>query len=410
MRKLIKLVKEALLKKYHAHKAASDSVQCYPERLIISKCKWRNNADAPVLFMIDDLTNAYVDDERNPDGIYIGDYGGRRFQEGSILKYIENDLLRGFDEVRTTFFTVVGQMSSFSSGKSFQYAETLDRDHEAIAFFRKLGADPHYEIAYHGLDHGVLSEDGFVQEWDGFETVNDAVAQTRKGLELYRTVFDHYPSGGKFGGYKSNRFGDACIDRCGFEYWCRDWLNERSFFGPNAHLHDFRFFGANNVVDIPSNIHGFWWTKEQIDMLLGRRQVIAIQEHIASKRVDGIIQRPNIVDDHNQLRTLFKYLSGKNVWFATCAEAAAYFLAHSETTIYNVNENMFELRYEGRLCRPILSLLIDCRFLTGKEDRKPRVIAPDGNSTTGIGVPETDGLFIVNLPVVSGKYEIQYNS
>ena len=90
-----------------------------------------------------------------------------------------------------------------------------------------------------------------------------------------------------------------------------------------------------------------------------RRQVIAIAEHIAPVRPDGLIQTPNIVDDMAELRRLFGYLSGKDVWHATGSEIASYVIARERSLVYDVTREGFTLRYDGRLERPGLTLRVD---------------------------------------------------
>lgn len=75
-----------------------------------------------------------------------------------------------------------------------------------------------------------------------------------------------FPKGGKYCGYRSNSFSDESIDKSGFLWWCRYWQPgavEIHLSNPyetgvdqdplTAYLP--KFFGDNNVVDIPSTLN-----------------------------------------------------------------------------------------------------------------------------------------------------------
>ena len=47
-----------------------------------------------------------------------------------------------------------------------------------------------------------------------------------------------------------------------------------------------------------------------------------IQEHISPSREDSKRQTPNIFDNKESLRIIFKYLKKKKVWYCTCSELA----------------------------------------------------------------------------------------
>src|SRR5205085_234105 len=112
-------------------------------------------------------------------------------------------------------------------------------------------------------------------------SVAAAVTQTRQGLEIFSRATGTTPLGGKYGGWDYNRFAEDAINECGFVWWCRDWT-PRNISGrvPDSYYEP-QFFGPNLVVALPSTVHGQFWDRRQIDLLLARGQVIAVAEHIA---------------------------------------------------------------------------------------------------------------------------------
>lgn len=406
MMQILKKKRHDIIKAYHSLRTRKNLKKFRPSKLSVQKCKWRNNADSPVMLMVDDLTNAWFD--KNGNGLLDTgeDWGAGKYGDNSVMNFIETQLLEGYPEVKITFFLIVGRMASFTSENNFTYAAPVNADNEAAAFFRRVYKDERYELAYHGLTHGIAASTGFTQEWKTFPDLGTAVDVNKKGIEVYRNTFGEPPEGGKYGGYKRNQFGDKSIDLCAFKWWCRDWYGEECYSEQNAHLFDLCYFGKNKVVDIPSNIHGFWWTKKQIRTLLQRRQIISIQEHIAPFRTDGKIQVPNIVNDFQQLRSLFKYLGDKNVWYSTCSDVANYFIAYTESRIYDVHDDYFRVEYTGPAGLEI-SLIIDAR---SKGISRLKIILPDSAEYSCKTYISKPGLYLATVPVMNGKYLIKIST
>src|SRR5262249_17367151 len=125
-----------------------------PKRLIVRKTMWRDDARSPVTLMVDDLTNAWHSSSGGDGWDGGGDWGGGHNRPGSAMRALEDGLLQPFPEARVTFFTVAGPISSYTNHQPFSYAAPLDADAASCEFFRALAADPRFELAYHGLDHG----------------------------------------------------------------------------------------------------------------------------------------------------------------------------------------------------------------------------------------------------------------
>ena len=222
---------------------------------------------------------------------------------------------------------------------------------ETKRFFKSVNDSLKYEIAYHGTTHGKVGNTvyDFKQEWELFNSVQEAIETINKGEEVYKDVFGYYPKGGKYCGYKTNEFSDKSIDMTGFFWWCRFWnkglvYDKNCIIGgrdlnPITNL-DIKTFGENKVIDIPSTLYGGLFTGiftsniktlkgivkrvlrkylikkklKEIQYLLENKLVISIQEHISPASDGGESQTPNIIDDEKSLKFIFNYLKNKNVF------------------------------------------------------------------------------------------------
>jgi hypothetical protein len=404
----VKKLRDKIKKKYyHLRKSLSPTEK--PNRLIIEKAKWLNNADSPVMLMIDDLSNAWHSRNGNETWDIGGDWGGGLSKKNSAFSFLNEHLLHDFPEVKVTFFAVAGRISQYTYGQSFSFSEPLNYSEESKKFFMKLSENKKFEMAYHGYNHGNCAEkiENYIQEWKRFKSIDEACDQIEKGKEIFKDVFGRYPRGGKYGGWEYNEFADESIDRSGFLWWCRDWMPRDIHNKIGDAYYEPQFFGENLVVALPSTIHGFLWDKKQINKLLEKRQIISIEEHIASVRPDGMIQTPNIIDDINKLKSLFSYIRTKNVWHATGTEIAEYFIAFSFTTIYDIKKDSFKIKYTGRVSSPILTVIIDTSFISSNGKKRIRITLPDGNELSNWFIHrKKDNCFLVNIPVQNGTYNI----
>ena len=373
------------------------------DRLVVGKARWLNDAASPVVLMIDDLTNAWHS-PRGGQWTRGGDWGGGLRQAGSVVSELESGLFRDFPEIHATYFTVAGPISPYTHHQPFSYARPLDADDASREFFRSIADDPRFELAYHGLNHGTPgdSSDRFLQEWRGFGSVDAAVEQTRRGLDIFVRAIGRAPQGGKYGGYASNEHSEAALAANGFRWWCRDWT-PRDVSGTVAdEFYEPQFFADGRVIAMPTTVHGFFWDTRQIDRLVQKGQVIGIAEHIAPVRPDGRTQTPNIIDDMLEVRGLYRYLRGKDVWHANGSDIAAYFEARERTTVHDVDAHGFSLRYAGNAPTPRLTLKLDATVTNAPD---VDVVCPDGRvvrTTRG-----RDGRQLVNLSVIDGRYQVR---
>ncbi len=202
----MKNLKNRLKKKYSNFRQQCLPSNSKPERLIVEKAKWYNNAESPVMLMIDDLANAWHSKNGNETWDFGGDWGGSLSSENSFFSFMKDNILSEFSEAKITFFAVAGSTSQYTYNEPFVFSEPINYSEESKKFFKELAQFGEFEIAYHGYNHGTPGEktEDFIQEWKGFQSVDEACEQIHKGKEIFKDVFGRYPSGGKYGGWDYN--------------------------------------------------------------------------------------------------------------------------------------------------------------------------------------------------------------
>jgi hypothetical protein len=347
--------------------------------LVIEKCKWYQNKISPVMFMIDDLANTWVD--MDGDGLPGPgeDWGAMGMQPGSAVYYLLNEILSHYPQVKTTFFVAVGTRVGIVKDSTIPvYSNPMDNDPFMKDFFTTLQVDSRFELAYHGTHHGVpgCTADAFIQEWCSYKTLDEALGTIRQGKEIFFNAVGEYPTGGKYCGYHKNAFSDESIDLSGFSWWCR---NSAVVYSKHKHksshkgydlLPDISYFGAKSIVNIPATVRGSlfneaWYPsgsnplkrriktliksyyihkgRVALNKLIKQGQVVSISEHIAPSRNDGRIQMPNIYTDKKSLLTIFGHLSALPVWYCTGNELAEYVRARDFSEIVAVDHETFKV-------------------------------------------------------------------
>jgi hypothetical protein len=390
----------------------------------IIKAQWYGNAQSPVMFMVDDLANAWIDLNGNGRVEPEEDWGHALDSGTSAFSYLTGDLLRDFHDAKVTFFVPLHRVPETTDHGLKIYFGPVNASEESSRFFRSIHEHPRFELAYHGISHGIsgTKERRFVQEWISYENIDEALATIASGRELFKSVMGEYPSGGKYCGYQRNDFSDESIDRSGFLWWCR------AVSGAEGEI---AYFGNSRVVDIPTTVNGALFNfagrpfyinaskrilgrpvvrkrdvvdsgREYIESLLAGRKLISIQEHISPSRTDGKRQMPNIFDDRESLQEILSYLKGKNVWYATGTEVAEYFEAYNATSIKQINDSDFMLSYNGRRLR---SGFVTMQFHNLASLAAIRM--PDGGTFRDSITPLGGGRFMVNeFPLVNGVCSI----
>jgi len=158
----------------------------------ISICKWYNNALAPVLLLIDDFANVWVDTNGNGIVDLEEDWGYAKNGENSSFRFLNEVILKDFHDVKTTFFVPIGiRVGMIQEPKIKSISKMINCDEETKAFFKSVNEHEKFEIAYHGTTHGRVGKtrNDFRQEWKLFKSVNEAVETINRGKEIYKDVF-----------------------------------------------------------------------------------------------------------------------------------------------------------------------------------------------------------------------------
>lgn len=339
--------------------------------------KWKDNAVAPVVFMIDDIANISMK-QSSLDGLQIGeDWGQYGRDKNSMWDFLSKNLLERFPHIKTTFFLVTDKRASMALGEVYSYTQAMNRDKKFMEFLHYLEEHPQVELAYHGTTHGEASvkHEDFLQEWETFNTIDKATSQIDRGKELFKGVLNKYPTGGKYCGYEAGEFGDDSIAKTGFKWWCYHWDGILWDRGVSDNKYSYDLTLNQGVVDIPSTVDGstlslrmvkkfstrkylkslYLYLKEgktiekHINSLYNNGEVISIQEHASPYRTDGRIQYPNIVSDMANLNHIFSFLSQKDVWYASCSELADYYLARVNSQINLTEADEFEIISDDNL-------------------------------------------------------------
>jgi len=348
--------------------------------------KWYNNYQAPVVLMIDDLSDAYINVYEDT---YKNDWGYLCDTEGSSFSFLKKELLDKFPEIKITFFTpylrhnVINEKSKFNC-KKFDVGEREVFTH----FLKKLNLLGH-EIAHHGSDHGKYTDENnsstfknWTHEWALFNSVEEGVRVTKKGVEVFKKACDIGVVGGKYCGYITIDNSQKIIDKCDFFYWCDK---------PSYNVGEFEesFFGENKIISFPTNFAGnsfvrltylsgdknrdkkkkilkyfqplyslysYW----QLYKLYKNRNIISIQEHNSPSTSAGTAQSANIVSDIKSLNKIFKFLSKYNIWHANCKDIAKYIYVRDNSSLEVVgNEIIVNFNNHKNLKNCVLSIIND---------------------------------------------------
>jgi hypothetical protein len=368
----------------------------------IRVAKWKENAQAPVVFMIDDIANVLMKKSNSPE-LQIGeDWGYATRDKNSMWHFLSKNLLEKFPEIKTTFFLVTDVRAAMRSDEKYTYTQAIDKDERFIEFLKHLNNNPNIELSYHGTNHGksALKYDNFLQEWETFSSLEEAVNQTNRGRELFKKVLGHYPSGGKYCGYMSGDFGDESIAQTGFKWWSYnyDYLKWDKKDNNPSYTFDLNF--NQGVVNIPTTVDAstlsikmvnkffkrkylkslyYYFVKDMsieshLESLYSNQEVISIYEHASPYRTDKVIQYPNIVSDIENLNYIFSILSQKDVWYTTCDELADYFIDREKVKL-EVEGNKFQLKSNEALNRTLTLVLSNLKELYALYDMDNNLLA-----------------------------------
>lgn len=379
--------------------------------------KWFNNYQAPLVLMMDDLSDAYVEVYHES---YKNDWGYLCDANGSSFHFLKKELLEIYPYIKITFFipylkhNVINENSQYRF-KKFSLGDRL----EYTNFLKKLDVQGH-EIAHHGSNHGkyinenILSTvNNWKHEWELFEDIAAGIDITLNGVKKFKNICNIDVVGGKYCGYKTIDNSQTIIDKCNFLYWC-DRVNylEKNF--------NESFFGKNNIISFPTNYRGNAFVRLsyktgnekrdkiknilkylqpfynvfsyiQLYKLYKNKYVISIQEHSSPSTSAGTVQAPNIVTDIESLKKIFKFLKRFSIWYATCKEISKYiYVRENSKLIVKNDELIIYFKNNKNINNPVISVVNESIFEIG-------------NNNKSFSSKKHNALYVVNLPVVNGK-------
>jgi hypothetical protein len=379
----------------------------------LSIAKWQNNHKAPAVLMIDDLNDIYLELYRDS---FKNDWGYLCNNEGSAYNFLQKELLNKFPKIKITFFTPYAKHNVINpNGAKFKRYGVGEREEFSnfLQYLQNLG----HEIAHHGSNHGKYRDinnpstqnGNFIHEWELFDSVDEGVEVTLKGVELFKNIGINV-SGGKFCGYKSRENSLEIIDKCNFLYWCANsGVNEIKRFGKNRVIKFPTTFAGNSFVRLSYKTGNFkkdfiklftrflqpiYNKKEykKLNSLYENGNILAIQEHISPSTSSGLVQSANIISDIKSLNKIFKFLETKDIWYATCHEISSYIELKDNTLLaFNNNELILTLNSNSKVESGTISLVLEKNLKL--KDSSGKIIA----------AIKKDKNYIINLPIKIGK-------
>jgi hypothetical protein len=359
----------------------------------MKKCTFYNDHVTCATLMLDDLSLTAISADNK---IYpSSDWGYALKSNNSLYTYLENILLTKYPEIKGTFFFLIKGQGFLTHHSGY---DILSRDVDEKMRDFICHAEDRFELAFHGTTHGKftdshsVSSEKWLQEFEYLQPQH--TDQIRDDIKEAEKVLNVTFSGGKYPGYKKNKYSHHIVEDLGFKWWCSDSSMMNKKHPHNRH----RYFGKyNKILDFPTNLSGSLFNttlhkplsfknklrplKRRWNCLKGEyfiqylyenQLIISIQEHHCCLRTDGLRQPINIFDDIDSLDKIYSILRGADIWYAKCSEIAHYLESYDFTEIKKHKNQTFEITYQGVWERPLLSIKTKSRQL--KDLTKGKII------------------------------------
>lgn len=376
--------KSTVIDREKLEKVQTDAVKPGSNQFQLEKCRYFNNHQTSATLMLDDLALTALDDDGSIKP--WSDWGFRLNSEGSMFRYLEDNLLKKYPEVKGTFFYPISKHGAMNHTAGYRL-HFCDINESFKCFAREIM--PRFEIAFHGTNHGRYKDENnpSMSNWDQeFEyTTMDHIPALARQIKRVEESLGIRMHGGKYPGYRMNCQSPGIVESLGFKWWCsmdimmnkRHILNEHTYFGENEKVLEFptNLSGCvfNNRLKIGSSFHSplpgirrefrFLRFENYIRYLYEKGLIISIQEHHFCLRTDGKRQTPNAFDDINSLDRIFGFLRGADIWYATCSEIAHYLESYDHTNVEKQADGNVTLKYNGRWDEPLITMKSNCRQL-----------------------------------------------
>jgi len=348
---------------------------------MFEKAKWFNDYDSPVIFGIDDLSNAYYnyDSPENRNFYAKYDFGYRGLKEDSIFTYFKKFLLDKYPEIKYTVFLPFGKMSALhKSNTPYLYSIFDTKDFiDLLRYIIKSGN----EIAYHGHHHGYKNasflQPTWCKEYESFAKKDEFINLIKNDLEKFEKMFNYKIKGGRSPCFMwEDELIQPLID-LGFKWWSFHHIEKNGFIS--------RQYKGYNIVSMPSNVEGNIFSpnfkslkgkikdilkKRNLKRLIKNREVISVAEHFMTSRADGIRQYLNIFDDIYSLDKLFAFFRTQKIWYATFSDVAKYFTDFHNSKIIKLDSNVFSYTNNKNKTTPEISIVSSVRKIKNLETGK----------------------------------------
>ena len=383
----------------------------------ITICKWKHDANSPVLLMVDNLSNTWID--KNSNGtVDLGEDSGYAGEgTNSLLRFLRDEILADFPTVKVTIFVSIDSNEPIKRNYSLvEHSYEINEDGVAAAFFKKLSEEELFEVAYRGtnLNKARAGSCKLLRGTGNNMSVQEAEDKISRDKVIFRSIFGRYPDGGK--GQEIKGVGGIydSLGAQGFQWWS----GKASLKGrKNCDVS----FSAEGLLNIPMTLSGDIFNgikgkkpaelqrkTKRLWYLLDNRLVIGIAENIAPSKDNKEKRECNIYDDRNSLRLVLSFLKNKQVWYCTASELAQYCRIRENLKV-SCSGSRFNFNYAELAERKI----INPRMKTYKKgcsneislrlnEKLTEIILPDGSNINS----DENGSF--TIPIMNGDYAVSF--
>jgi len=356
---------------------------------MLEKCKYYNDAQTACTLMIDDLVLAAV----TMDGIVDPscDWGYQLNKPNSLYRYINQNLLERYPEIKGTFFIPLKSQHYLDEKSGYKILKG-NYNNDFRAFAKEVAN--HFDFAFHGIKHTYYADDQDSKKlkYEFNHLTLDDIPYLRKEIDSFQELTGIEFKGGKFPGYRGNEFAFEIIEKLGFLWWTsfKGYLNyDQSFCKP-------RYIGSKHkIIDLPLTFLGDVFNnvliknkskynflrqlrakrkhllaEKFLQHLYENRLIITIQEHFQNQTTDGRRQGVNIYDDIESVEKIFEILRGADIWHVTTNELAQYLESFDMTSIVNNGNDKFTIKYKGRWEQMFLSFQSSAKELQNQTNGK----------------------------------------
>lgn len=356
-----------------------------PEQKMIKIAKWFNNHQAPICLTLDDLSDVYV----KPTGLEnkkitpFFDWGFNLDKDGSLYKFFVDSIVKRNPEMKITFFLPLGIHGCPNPNSGYEVENHGLKREDFLKFIKKIQDEYKFEIAAHGINHSKYIDvnkpkiqSNVIHEFSYINT-NKFRKRMKQIIDSLYQDYGIEVVGGRSPGYENKMLKPKDFSEMGLSYWNFDFSNLKSI---NAKIID-------DLVIMPSNIPGSLFNNNPTSSILKNilREVrkvhkfsklvkiyknsnpIIIAEHFVFLRTDGRFQSPSVYSDVDSINEIYALFKRADIWHASCAEIARYFEFYNHSSIRQLNNERYELIYNGKYKKPFITVISDHKKIKSAE-------------------------------------------